>query len=708
MIEEALDYYQDGNYEAAFALYQKMLVDEPGNDQVLYMMSLCRQKQGRWQDAIDHLNQAIDNFPDNALYHYAIGGLYMRIGDPVRAVQGYSKASELKPNEPRSRIGIGYALLSNNQLDEARQELMAAVRAADDQPEVKATAMAHLGVVALAQNQTDEALNQLQNAAELNPEDVYIQTHLGRAFMASGQAGFAVQCFQNAQNMNDSRYQHEPLLLLWLGQALEQTGDLTGAMNAWRELLQRGIEHPELLYHMARVYMQGVHPQQALNLLLRAKKIAPDAAQVRHLLATAYQQTGQTEAARRELESLPDNDRTGKRQLTRFYLSQARYSEATELTQQLIRDAEDPDLLLAAQVAVTRHDSEQAHQYLNQLDQVAQTSIPGTWLRALAYAGSDTEQAEKHLHQLQAKSDLPADIQTSAIRLQARLLNDQGKYAEALECLSPLSTRRSGTLSIIAESDPQNGIVAEEQLFDRDQILSWPPKAPGRARVSPVFVLGWPGSGRGQLIQALSLHPDISVARDRVQQANEDSNRYANNLDRRTLITWPRHPALLGTVSETDWLQLRNQYRKQLISTLSDEPRELIIDSMEFPVAGLIAIQRFYPDATIINLQANLDDLQLSWHWSGYQDIPAMREAYLSEQAQLKQARSALELAWVDIDASELMKSPKEALKPLMEHFHLDWPDSDTMLEPLTPALLSPTSGSGRQYAELFTFTVDK
>ncbi len=701
MIEQALDYYQDGNYEAAFALYQRMLDDEPGNHEVLYMMSMCRQKQERWQDAIGYLSEAIDSYPDNALYHYAVGGLYMRIGDAARAIKGYSKASELRPNEPRSRIGIGYALLSNNQLDEAQQELKAAVRAADDQPEVKATAMAHLGVIALAKNQIDEALNNLQNAAELNPEDIYIQTHLGRAFMASGQAGFAVQCFQNAQGMNDQRYLHEPLLLLWLGQALELTGDLMGAMDAWRELLQRGIENPELLYHMARVYMRGAHPHQAINLLLRAKKLTPDAPQINHLLASAYQQTGQPEAACGELEDLPDNDRTGKRQLARFYLAQAHYSKASELARQLLIDAEDPDFLLAAQVAVTRHDSEQAHQLLNHLDQVAQTSIPGTWLRALAYLESDPEQASQQLQQLLENSNLPSDIQESALRLQARLLHDQGNYKEAWDQLEQLPKQRSSMLDIIAEPAPDNDtLAADDQLFDRDLVLSWPPKPPGRNRLSPVFIIGWPGSGRSQLLQALSFHPDISVVRDRPNQANEDNNRYANSIDRRGLITWPRNPEQLSQLAEYQWLQIRNQYRKQAINTLSQEPQHVVVDSMQLPISSLIAIQRLYPDATIINLQSNLEDLHMSWRWSGYSDLDVMRKTYLDEQALLKQARHALELPWLDISSTQMMENPQATLTLLLEHFGLDWDDTDGMIEPLTQPLLSPPSGSGQHYAE--------
>ncbi len=697
MIEEALDYYQDGNYEAAYALYQKMLADEPGNHEVLYMLSMCRQQQSRWQEAISLLNEAIDNNPDNPVYHYALGGLYMRSGDSQRALARYRKASELRPNEPRSRIGVGYALLASNMLEEATAELKAAMRAAEDQPEVKATALAHLGVIALQQAQLHEALGYLQNAAELNPEDVYIQTHLGRAFLASGQAGFAVQCFHNAQGSRDQRYQSEPMLLLWLGQALEQTGDMVGAVNAWRELLQQGVEHPELLFNLARAHLHGRQPQQAINLLLRAKKVSPDVPEISHLLATAWQQTGRQDAARQELEQLPATDRTGQRQLARLYLAQAHYAKAADIAEQLVRDPEDPDLLLAAQVAVTRRQADSAHQYLNQLDQVAQSSIPGTWLRALAYVQDDPDKARQLAQQLLEHDNLPADIKQSALRLQAQALHAQGQYNQAWQSLDALPQQRCQSLDVVTEPGPDGQTSSDDlTLFDRDLILSWPPKPPGRQRMSPVFVLGWPGTARAKLLQALSFHPDIDVIRDRPVQANEAATRYSSTTDRRHLYTWPRDPAQLDQISEADWLLLRNHYRKQAIQSLGSEPGPVVIDSLELPISALIAIQRLFPDATIINLQNDLDDLRLHWRWNGYQDQDELRDVYLHQQRLLKQARHALVLPWVDLLTRQVLEDPQATLTPLLEHFGLQW--DDAMAEPLTESLLSPPNGAGKHY----------
>lgn len=698
MIEQALDYYQNGNYEAAHALYIKMLEDEPGNHEVLYMLSLCRQHQNMWPEAISYLYEAIDNYPDNPLYHYAVGGLHMRTGDIQRALVGYRKASELRPNDPRARIGIGYALLSNNELDAANDALKAALRAADDQPEVKATAMAHLGVIALQQQGIDDALLQLQNAAELKPDDTYIQTHLGRAFMAKGQSGFAIQCFRNAQNLSGQQYQHDPLLLLWLGQALEHSGDLAGAVNTWRDMLQNGYEHPDPLYHLARAHLHGNQPQQALNLLLRAKKLVPDAQPVKHLLATAWQQTGQWDAARRELESLPDTDHIAQRQLTRLHLSQSRYSQAEEIATRLVRDGEDADLLLAAQVAAASHQPEQAHRYLNQLDQVAQSSVPGTWIRAIAYASNDPVQANQQLEQLTKLPEVSADILQSAKRLSARIQHDLGEYDAAWETLDELPKIPCSMLQVIIEPSPKAYSEPSQSgsLFDRDQILSWPPKPPGRSRLSPVFVLGWPGSERQKLLQALARHNEIDVVRDRPVQVNEAADRYASSTDRRYLITWPRSTQQLGQVNETNWIHIRNKYRKQLIQLIGAQPAQVVIDSLEVPAAGLLAIQRYYPDATIIHLQHDVKDLQVSWRWRGYEHQQALLAAYRAEQGLLEQARQALALPWLDLSTQQILSDPKAALTPVMEHFNLGWDDS--MAEPLTPTVLTPPIGAGEHY----------
>ena len=69
MIEEALERFERGDYAGAFDLYQKMLNEEPENHEVLFMMSLCRQRQQNLPQAAELLDQALLYYPTQALYH---------------------------------------------------------------------------------------------------------------------------------------------------------------------------------------------------------------------------------------------------------------------------------------------------------------------------------------------------------------------------------------------------------------------------------------------------------------------------------------------------------------------------------------------------------------------------------------------------------------------------------------------------------------
>ena len=111
MIEQALEYYQSNNFEAAFALYQKMLNDEPENPQLLYMMSLCRQKQNQWEQARKYLQQAIKLEPESSLFYYSLGAIEVRLGHIQTSLEAYQKATLYNPNEPRAWIGQGYAAM---------------------------------------------------------------------------------------------------------------------------------------------------------------------------------------------------------------------------------------------------------------------------------------------------------------------------------------------------------------------------------------------------------------------------------------------------------------------------------------------------------------------------------------------------------------------------------------------------------------------
>jgi tetratricopeptide (TPR) repeat protein len=715
-VEQALDYYQNGNHEAAHALYARMLADEPNNHEVLYMLSLCRQKQGQLDNAADYLRQAIELQPSSSLFHYSMGGLNMRLGHIEEARESYRQAAELSPNEAKAWLGYGYALLTLGRLEEADEALRTARRAVRNDAATEATICAHLGVVELQRDRPDQALPKLQQAVELNPEDVYCQTQLGRAFLLAGQAGFAAQCFSNAKTLQQGAYAHETQLNYWHAQALEQTGDVDAALAIWRSLLSSGTDSPEVFIGAAQAYLHSGLVSQALSLLGKAHVAQPDNAEIIRLLGQCYLRRGQLEDCIKMLQQCPASDRAAQRLLLRAYLNAKRFADAHYLGQQLQADGDDEDYLLAAQAAVAHAQADAAHQALNQLSQRQQEQTPARWLRCMAHAqvlfadataAIDLPQLDQDLQDLAAHDDINAELHRAILQLRARGQHHAANHAVVLQLLDDLPRQPAQILNSINDRpdgdslDPLASLPpTPEQLFNADVIRSWPPSAPGGVRLQPVFVLGWPGSGRRQLLQALNLHSDIDCLLDRPLQSDESPLRYGGALERLRQLTWPRDPDELSSLTEADWLAMRQGYKKRVVQELGHHPEAVLVDALELPVQALLSVQRVFPQATVIMLNATIEQLMLSWHWSGFEDLELMRSLWQTQQQYWRQAQQTLQLRIIEVDSRQLLADPQPTLTSTLQSLSLDW--QPAMLRAFSASPLYPPLHQAEQYHAYF------
>jgi tetratricopeptide (TPR) repeat protein len=92
-----------------------------------------------------------------------------------------------------------------------------------------------LGEMALAEGRVDEAVDELQQAAEIAPEDGYLQYRLGTALLRAGKAAEAVSALRSASRL-EPYYAAVDFLL---GSALERTGDTSAAKEAYSRYLLR-------------------------------------------------------------------------------------------------------------------------------------------------------------------------------------------------------------------------------------------------------------------------------------------------------------------------------------------------------------------------------------------------------------------------------------------------------------------------------------
>jgi tetratricopeptide (TPR) repeat protein len=644
MIEEAQELFERGDFAGAYTLYQKMLDDEPENHEVLFMMSLCRQRQQNLPEASELLNKAVQFNPTQALYHYTLGGVQLRQGMMAAAMESYQQAARLNPNYADAHVGVGYLHMVQQQFVEAEAALRAALRADPRVP----TAHAHLGVVLLAQNRVEEALQALRESAEMFPDDSYTQTHLGRAFMQSGMPAFAAQCFRNAIESN----KEEPVLWLWLGQSLAANQEDTEAVNALRQCLEIGGESAEALYTLANIYLRQGEPQGAWNLLSRVVRLKPDSIEVRLMAARACRDMHRYQVAQELLQPCKDDGRARK-MLARLALDQEQTALArAHLAALSLAGVSDPiTQMLQAETALQQADWNKLEQHLTPLLAAEPVMPSALLLEAQRHFYLERPQVALDMLQRideQGRASLAEDYQD----WQVRLLHANGQQEAAWQHARKDAQRQSSMVHIAQSVDQKAALDG----FEKDTVWSWPVRGPEDGNPDPIFVYGWPGSAREALLTALQA-AQVEVLRDSIQQQGE----------RLEALSKPLGAAALSELSDADVRLQRKAYWREVRRALPQWEQQTVVASLWFSAAHLPTIYRLFPTARVIVLQQDELSLRMDWGLGGYDELPAMAAVWQQENQLLNQALEVLPLQWITIGHQQLQENGADTLQALTQ-----------------------------------------
>jgi tetratricopeptide (TPR) repeat protein len=104
-----------------------LLIVLPHHYEARLSMAVVQQQLGRKQEALDHLNQAIQQCPDSAVAYAARANLERDMKQDEAALYDWQKAEELSPRDPTYVVSHVDLLLVLERRKEARRVLDAAV-----------------------------------------------------------------------------------------------------------------------------------------------------------------------------------------------------------------------------------------------------------------------------------------------------------------------------------------------------------------------------------------------------------------------------------------------------------------------------------------------------------------------------------------------------------------------------------------------------
>jgi len=191
---QAQHYHQAGQLSQAEQLYRQILQVAPQHADALHFLGMIAGQQGRPEQAITYIDQAIRLDGRKGLYHYNLGELYRVQGRAADAVACYRRALQMQPNYPEAHLNQGIALQDQGQGAEAVACYRQALRLRPDFAE----AHNRLGIALAGQNKLAEAEACFREAVRFRPGFADAHNNLGVALQEQGRLPEAEACHRQA------------------------------------------------------------------------------------------------------------------------------------------------------------------------------------------------------------------------------------------------------------------------------------------------------------------------------------------------------------------------------------------------------------------------------------------------------------------------------------------------------------------------------
>ncbi len=227
--------------------------------------------------------------PDAFLAHNNLAVILRGRGQVDEAIAHLQKALEIQPAFAEAHNNLGNALLQHGQIEEALAHFQ---RAFEIEPN-NAPAHGNLGSAFLQKGQVDDAIAQFQQALQAQPNHVELLNNLAYALLRKGRVEEAMVYFQRALQISpDFADAHNNLANLLL-----QKGRVQEAIDHYRKALETQPNNASAHSNLGKVSLQAGRVEEAITHFQRAVEIRPDSAEAQNDLANAFLQRGRQDEA---------------------------------------------------------------------------------------------------------------------------------------------------------------------------------------------------------------------------------------------------------------------------------------------------------------------------------------------------------------------------------------------------------------------------
>jgi tetratricopeptide (TPR) repeat protein len=289
------------DFVTAIRLARSEVDAKPNDPGAYHALGMALQGQGDSDAAREAYSKAIGLAPERAVYQMSLAMLDLSQTNLDEAETTINSALQADPNHLDAYVSLVNIALARGDNDKAASHLRYAQRVNPDHPDV----LVAEGHVAQFSGRADHALKCFTRAVEQDPQHVLGQTSLGLAYLAKENYAFAEQAFINAKKMQPSNFGilrglvEAQRMQNKVGEVLESldelllrhpqqhgmralrgdirlaVGNIDGALEDYRQLLEASPTQPQTLITIARVLQQTEQSAQAVAYLDHALQLDP-------------------------------------------------------------------------------------------------------------------------------------------------------------------------------------------------------------------------------------------------------------------------------------------------------------------------------------------------------------------------------------------------------------------------------------------------
>jgi tetratricopeptide (TPR) repeat protein len=201
---------------------------------------------------------------------------------------------------------------------------------------LQADALSLLASIGRNRGQLAEALQYLERAAELRPNDVNLHNELGMTLARQGRLIEAQERFRRVLHL----VPQSPVALNNLGIVLKDAGRLDEAVDCFRQALRLGPAWPELLGNLSNALRRQGNYDEALFTIQQAIRLRPDSPQMHNTLGRVLadqKKLDEAAACFHRAVSLRPSYAEALSNLALVFEAQGKRSEALDWVQQAVR-----------------------------------------------------------------------------------------------------------------------------------------------------------------------------------------------------------------------------------------------------------------------------------------------------------------------------------------------------------------------------------